>query len=102
MGIAERIARFLKQNRGVPFCDDCLERALALKRRQQAQQATNPLGQTPGYTRRDRPVHRAEKRNCRFPQTEKSALMVNALTLRLVAEGPLTKREQIRPSRAAK
>jgi len=51
MIVPERVAAFLVQNKGQPFCDDCLKDSLDLKRRQQAQQATSALGASGKFRR---------------------------------------------------
>lgn len=53
MTVPERVAGFLQLNKGKWYCDDCLQEQLKLKRRQQAQQITSSLAQTPGFTRRE-------------------------------------------------
>lgn len=50
--VANRIAEYLL-NRPVPICDDCLARALDLKRRQQAAVVTLALGATRDFHRYD-------------------------------------------------
>ena len=56
MEVPERVAQFVRDHRPAPWCDDCLKHQLGLARRQQAQQATKPLGTCPGFRR--------EKRTC--------------------------------------
>ena len=51
MGVPERVEQFVRKNRPARYCDDCLAHRLELKRRQQAQQATAPLGAGPGFLR---------------------------------------------------
>jgi hypothetical protein len=50
--IAERLGKWLQQNRGA-YCDDCIARELQLPRRQQANRASNSLA-TISYFYRDR------------------------------------------------
>jgi hypothetical protein len=50
--VAERINDYLTR-RPVPICDDCLTKALGLKRRQQAAAVTATLGTTPSFNRYD-------------------------------------------------
>jgi hypothetical protein len=51
MTVPERVAQFLNERRPAAFSDDPVASELNLERRQQAQQATAPLGAGPGYTR---------------------------------------------------
>ena len=51
MNIAERVAGFLRERRGQPYCDDCLFRELRLSRRQQANRVTMALGVTSEFQR---------------------------------------------------
>lgn len=46
-----RVADFLRQNRGFAYCDDCIRQRLGFEGRQQAQQATKPLGLTSEFAR---------------------------------------------------
>jgi hypothetical protein len=50
--IAERLGKWLQQNRGA-YCDDCIARELQLPQRQQANRASNSLA-TISYFYRDR------------------------------------------------
>jgi len=50
--VAERINEYLTK-RPVPICDDCLAKALGLRRRQQAAAVTLTLGTTTGFNRYD-------------------------------------------------
>jgi hypothetical protein len=43
MTVQVRIAEFLRDNRNVSFCDDCIALRLSLKRRQQSQAVTIEL-----------------------------------------------------------
>ena len=52
MTIVERLDKWLRQNRGA-FCDDCIARELELRRRQQANRASNSLSAV-SYFYRDR------------------------------------------------
>jgi hypothetical protein len=49
--IPERVSSFLRQNDGVPYCDDCIQKNLFLKRRQQAHRVTSALAQTREFIR---------------------------------------------------
>jgi hypothetical protein len=51
--VPRRVADLLVTYRGTDFCDDCIADALWLPRRQQAQQATNPLGASTQFWRRE-------------------------------------------------
>jgi hypothetical protein len=48
--IAERVARWLQQNRGA-FCDDCIARELELPRRRQANRASISLANISNFYR---------------------------------------------------
>lgn len=50
--VAERINEYLTR-RPAPICDDCLAKALGLKRRQQAAAVTAALATTPSFNRYD-------------------------------------------------
>jgi len=51
MSIPERVADYLRDNKPHAYCDDCLKKLLKLARRQEAQQATKPLGVTGDFVR---------------------------------------------------
>lgn len=53
MTIAEKVAGFLRKNKGKPFCDDCIAERIPLKRRQQAHRVTSALGVTGEFRRID-------------------------------------------------
>jgi hypothetical protein len=44
MTIPEKIDDYLRTNKPRAYCDDCLQALLGLAKRQEAQQATKPLG----------------------------------------------------------
>ncbi len=47
----ESVADFIRRNKPNAYCDDCLKKLLKLARRQEAQQATRPLGLTGAFAR---------------------------------------------------
>lgn len=49
--IAERVAGFLREQRGRAYCDDCLVGKAKLKRRQQANRVTMALAVTSDFAR---------------------------------------------------
>jgi hypothetical protein len=51
MSIPEDVATFLRKKKSAAYCDDCLQKAVPLKRRQQAQRVTDALNQTHDFTR---------------------------------------------------
>lgn len=51
MSIQARISDFLRDNRSVDFCDDCIAQRLPLKKRQQSQSVTSALAETTEFTR---------------------------------------------------
>jgi len=51
MGIPEDVVSFLRNHPGVPFCDNCIQDKLKLKRRQQAQCVTDAIKLTSDFTR---------------------------------------------------
>jgi hypothetical protein len=51
MTVPERITRFLNDNKGRGFCDNCIKVRLRLARPQQAQQATSALATTDAFLR---------------------------------------------------
>jgi hypothetical protein len=51
MTIPEQVADFLRRNKPNSYCDDCLQKILGLARRQEAQQATKPLGVSGAFVR---------------------------------------------------
>lgn len=51
MTIAESVDGFLRHHARSAYCDDCLKDSLRLKRRQQAQRVTEPLGLTQEFVR---------------------------------------------------
>lgn len=51
MAIPDQVAQFLRENKPKSYCDDCLAAILGLARRQEAQQATKPLGASRAFTR---------------------------------------------------
>jgi hypothetical protein len=51
MTIPQRIAGFLRVNRGKWFCDDCIAKRLKLAHRQQSQHVTAVLGATEEFPR---------------------------------------------------
>jgi len=51
MTVQATIADFLRDNRGVALCDDCIAERLGLKRRQQAQAVTSALAETDEFLR---------------------------------------------------
>ena len=53
MGVAERVTKFLADNKGRGFCDNCLKVRLQLPRPQDAQQAASALTKTGAYLRTD-------------------------------------------------
>jgi hypothetical protein len=53
MTIAEQVSSFLRANNGKAFCDDCLQKLVKLKLRQQAQRVTGALEQTREFTREE-------------------------------------------------
>jgi len=53
MTVPERITKFLNDNRGRGFCDNCIKIRLKLARPQQAQQATSALATTDAFLRAD-------------------------------------------------
>lgn len=50
--VEERIARFLEEQGGAAFCDDCLPKRVGLKNRHQARNATSALGASANFERR--------------------------------------------------
>jgi hypothetical protein len=48
--IADRITRWLRQNRGA-FCDECIAKQLALSRREQANRVARSLSKTSNFLR---------------------------------------------------
>jgi hypothetical protein len=52
MSIPEQVSDFLRQNDGAAYCDDCIQKNVGLKRRQQAQRVTGALAQTRDFVRR--------------------------------------------------
>jgi len=50
--VPEKVVEFLRANKGVDFCDDCISKQLSLKRRQQVQAVTATLALGSGYTRK--------------------------------------------------
>lgn len=49
--VEERIARFLEEQEGAAFCDDCLPKRVGLKNRHQARNATSALGASANFNR---------------------------------------------------
>lgn len=49
--IPEQVSGFLRKHNGTSYCDDCIQRNLSLKRRQQAQRVTGALAQTKEFVR---------------------------------------------------
>jgi hypothetical protein len=45
MSIPEQVSDFLRKNVGSSYCDDCIQKGIGLKRRQQAQRVTGALAQ---------------------------------------------------------
>lgn len=52
VNVEERIARFLEEQEGAAFCDDCLPKRVGLKNRHQARNATSALGAAAKFERR--------------------------------------------------
>lgn len=52
VNVEERIARFLEEQDGAAFCDDCLPKRVGLKNRHQARNATSALGAAANFARR--------------------------------------------------
>jgi RNase P subunit RPR2 len=57
MTIPEKVAEYLQRNTPRTFCDDCLQVLLGLPRRQEAQQATKPLGVSGAFDRNQGRCH---------------------------------------------
>ena len=53
MTVPERITKFLNENKGRGFCDNCLKVRLKLARPQDAQHAATALGATDAFLRAD-------------------------------------------------
>lgn len=53
MTVPERITKFLNDNKGRGFCDNCIKVRLKLARPQQALQATSALATTDAFLRAD-------------------------------------------------
>jgi hypothetical protein len=51
MAVPDQITGFLNAHRRQPYCDDCIANLVGLKKRQQSQQATKPLGGTSQFVR---------------------------------------------------
>jgi hypothetical protein len=51
MTVPEQVAKFLNDNKGHGFCDNCLKIRLKLARPQLAQQAATALATTDGFLR---------------------------------------------------
>lgn len=51
MGIPEDVTAFLRNHPGIPYCDDCIQHNLQLKRRQQAQRVTGAISLTSDFVR---------------------------------------------------
>lgn len=49
--IPEQVSGFLRKHSGTAYCDDCIQKNLSLKRRQQAQRVTGALAQTKEFVR---------------------------------------------------
>lgn len=53
MTVADKVKSFLKKFKANKFCDDCIKELLNIPKRQQVQQATQPLTNTGDYDRND-------------------------------------------------
>jgi hypothetical protein len=51
MSIPEQVSSFLRQRVGAAFCDDCIQKNVGLKTRQQVQRVTGALAQTQDFIR---------------------------------------------------
>ncbi len=51
MTVAEQLIGFLQKNPNIPYCDDCLQRKIALIQKAVLRQAMNSLQQKSGFTR---------------------------------------------------
>lgn len=51
--VPQQITAFLMANKNIWFCNSCIQTKLGLKRPQQAQQSTAPLGAGAAFTRTD-------------------------------------------------
>jgi hypothetical protein len=51
MSIPEQVSNFLRAKTGAAYCDDCIQKNVGLKRRQQAQRVTGALSQTRDFSR---------------------------------------------------
>jgi hypothetical protein len=51
MSIPEDVTKFLRQHKGVAYCDGCIQKNVGLKLRQQAQRVTGAIAQTPEFIR---------------------------------------------------
>ena len=49
--IPEQVSGFLRKHNGTSYCDDCIQKNLSLKRRQQAQRVTGALAMTKEFVR---------------------------------------------------
>lgn len=53
MTVPEDVSNYITINRPNAYCDDCIQAALDLSRRQQVQQITSSLGLSADYDRND-------------------------------------------------
>lgn len=51
MTIPEKVFAFLVDHKPARFCDDCIQKRLSLKRRQEVAPITNTLGLSSGFAR---------------------------------------------------
>ena len=71
MAISERVYNFLAQHKPDCFCDDCIQHALGLSRRQEVAPVTITLGLTAAF-------HRGSGQ-CALCQHQRTKLVIQAL-----------------------